>query len=116
SSDNYRSGLAQRFGSLIHPRFEQVRAALADYYKADLLYPQTVEALTQVLRGRDVDWTELRDPWGMPYQPRLRAAGRQVTLEWISSGPDKKPGTNDDFVANHTSWSYFAYWERKIKS
>jgi hypothetical protein len=50
---------------------------------------------------------QLRDPWGQPYKFEFKAQRESRVLTLISSGPDKKPGSRDDFNETGLSLPYF---------
>ena len=57
--------------------------------------PEKIEDILEAARGPG---TELKDPWGSPYQmfcgPNAPAGVRGLGI--VSNGPDLKPGTADD--------------------
>lgn len=53
------------------------------------------EDLVRELKEVGVDFTLLRDGWGMPYRIAFLQSGICV----VSNGPDKTPNTKDDYIA-----------------
>lgn len=115
-SDFYISADGENFGSPDSVFQAKIRKDLLDTQRAldyraltaDLNYPINLEQLRQVLASRGVNFDDLRDPWGMPYRASFSFAGASYTVAILSTGPDKTPDTNDDFVAASHSWQYFS--------
>jgi len=106
---------------------EHVGQVLNAHLRAGGVYPENEEQFRAILRDRGVNLDELRDPWGSPYFIVLRNAAQysdRVTIRQsatsgerasdpvtlvrkevllMSPGPDKQPGTGDDFqVASYS--------------
>ena len=80
----------------------------------DLEFPHNQEQLEKVLNDAGIDFKAIGDPWGMPYRVQFQVSGVNAVLEFISSGPDKLPGNDDDFVAKQMEGAYFASMGRAI--
>ena len=59
------------------------------------------------LQAKNIDFDRLRDPWGSSFRTKFSFNRANEILEFVSSGVDKKPGTNDDFVVATFHWPYF---------
>ncbi len=61
--------------------------------------------LARELARDGIVWSEVRDPWGRPYQLRVRADGGEYRLEVRSSGPPMPPAPDagDESVVAWTS-------------
>ena len=106
---------------------EYINKALTAYLNSGGTYPTTEDAFKDLLRNAGVNLDELRDPWEHPYYVVLRklaqysdrvkiqqtsSAGERVTepvtltrreVRVLSSGPDGKQSTPDDFqVASYS--------------
>jgi hypothetical protein len=106
---------------------EHMGQVLNAHLRAGGAYPENEEQFRAILRDKGVNLDELRDPWGSPYfivfrnaaqygdritirqsATSVERAGEPVTLVrkevlLMSPGPDKKPGTYDDFqVASYS--------------
>jgi hypothetical protein len=82
----------------------RLRVALDRYYINTLELPQSLKTLSEIF-GRQ--WTQLSDPWGMPYSTDFGIREQNYTITLRSSGPDKRWGTTDDFIVNTFQQSYF---------
>ncbi len=51
----------------------------------------------------------------MPYSARFETERTERVIEIVSNGPDKMPGTDDDFVAGRIQRSYFALYTALIE-
>ena len=80
---------------------------LDDAYRNSEEYPHDLEELKATLRGKGVAFDALRDPWGTPYEAAFSVQGQFDVLEIRSSGPDRKPGTQDDFPVATVWRPYF---------
>src|SRR5207247_6664651 len=54
-----------------------------------------------------IDFDQLRDPWGMPFQTKFSTEKEMDLLEITTAGADKRFGTTDDFSISKISWPYF---------
>ncbi len=112
---NYGYTQGMNFQTLVDREFAPLASALG--FKNSWGYesfPRNEEDLTRQATAKGVDWHALRDPWGMPYRVRFRLQGGRFLLEFLSSGPDKRFDSADDFVANVYSRDYFAGLQTKI--
>jgi hypothetical protein len=82
-------------------------ALLDEAYRNSEEYPHDIEELKATLRGKGVDFEALRDPWGTPYEAGFSVQGQFDVLEIRSAGPDRKPGTQDDFPVATVWRPYF---------
>ncbi len=82
-------------------------ALLDEAYRNSEEYPHDIEELKATLRGKGVDFEALRDPWGTLYEAGFSVQGQFDVLEIRSAGPDRKPGTQDDFPVATVWRPYF---------
>ena len=78
--------------------------------------PTTIPELDNLLAGQKLSISAQRDPWGMPY--RLLGDpiyGNNFELLLVSDGPDKQPGTGDDFDVQIAQWNWFARHESDLR-
>ncbi|HUK87023.1 MAG TPA: MG2 domain-containing protein, partial [Terriglobales bacterium] len=101
-ADTYSS-----FQSSLERQLRPVREALDRVYKASFEYPHHEAGLRALLAREGIRFDALRDPWGMPYHAGSRFSRDQEIMEVSSSGPDKRPGTDDDFVVLTVQRPYF---------
>jgi len=60
-------------------------------------------------------WYDLHDPWGQQYAAKFRVERGVDLLDIVSSGPDKWPGTADDFSIGTIRRSYFLPLQRLME-
>ncbi len=77
---------------------------LDQHFSETAEFPADVLTLAKIL-GQP--WTDLRDPWGMPYEARFAIEGTVNVITFASSGPDKRQGTPDDYEAASIRHSWF---------
>lgn len=78
-------------------------AELDRIYRQNLEYPRTEEALKRMF-----PIVRPEDPWMQPYRVEFVTEGTNDVLRFVSSGPDKTFGTEDDFVAHKVEREWFA--------
>ena len=110
SGERYEVSQRMVFAKLIQLQFENVRRALDEHYSQTLGYPRNEDELERVWRKGN----PLQDPWGTPYRPRFFVNGANDVLQFVSDGPDKRPGTKDDFVAWEKRWPWFRLQQKLI--
>ncbi len=71
------------------------------------LYPRDEATLRQKLTAAGIAFDEVRDPWGTPFKIRHDIEREKENLNFLSAGPDKRFGTDDDFIAKTKSREYF---------
>lgn len=93
------------------PQFESIRTLqqrmemmLSRSYSASLDFPEDETSLNRILGS---EWATRRDPWNRPYLARFGYQGNYRTITLVSTGPDQRPGTADDFEAASFHRSYF---------
>ena len=91
---------------------QQLTTALDNYFLRSFDIPQDSISLAQILGNQ---WTQLRDPWGTPYSAEFSYSRRDRVISLKSAGPDKQPGTPDDFVAMTYQRPFFAPIESLIR-
>ncbi|WP_089407210.1 MG2 domain-containing protein [Granulicella rosea] len=117
TTDNRPSGgLAATFHQLLDAQLKPVRKELAQYLENHTELPTTLPELNALLAGKGVDLAALRDPWGDPYT-LVRSAQNTGALQLSlhSLGPDKLPGTGDDFDVQLASWRWFNGRQRQLQ-
>lgn len=100
-------GASGTFAKWLQNKLESANKALNDWYKAKGEYPADEAGVRSTLQAKNIDFDRLRDPWGNPFRIQFSFKRANEILEFISSGVDKKPGTNDDFVVATFHWPYF---------
>nr|MBA2347806.1 hypothetical protein [Solirubrobacterales bacterium] len=84
------------------------------YEQQNRLHPTNEVGLRSILEGRGVDFAELRDPWGSAYVTDFSIDRSRDIVTIKTVGPDKVPGTRDDFAAFTTGFEYFTPMGRAI--
>ncbi|HEX7316171.1 MAG TPA: alpha-2-macroglobulin family protein [Pyrinomonadaceae bacterium] len=95
------------FAGLVKARLKQLSEVLYAHYMNTADYPADEAALVRTLARGGLDFAAQRDPWGQPFRSRFSSERQNDLLELLSSGADKRPGTDDDFVAATFKWPYF---------
>jgi hypothetical protein len=98
---------ARAFAGLLSAQLKPLTDAISTRYRDAADYPTDQAALVRQLAQAGVDFTTLRDPWGQPYEPYFTFQREKDWLQLYSSGADKRPDTDDDFVAATFNWPYF---------
>ena len=108
--------LATLFKPALDAQLSQVRVALARYLDTHTELPTTEPELATLLEAQHIDLLLLRDPWGTPYTLTSKAeSDGTLALNLHSNGPDKLPGTADDFDIDLADWHWFNGHERELK-
>lgn len=85
--------------------------ALEEHYADTLEFPRNPDELQSILQYQ---YTSLRDPWMEPWYSEFAIDGRDFVLRFVSSGPDKKRATADDFVALEVRRNWFTPYQGLI--
>jgi hypothetical protein len=90
-------------------QMKEASALLEARYARTLEFPEDLPSLTGVL-----PWSRFNDPWDKPYEAdfTVERDARVITLR--SSGPDKRFGTPDDFIAGVFRRAYFKPLQQMI--
>ncbi len=89
---------------LVASQMQKLTADFDDHYMSTLDFPQDVSSLAEIPR---LQWTQLRDPWGTPYFAKFKIERQNRVITILSAGPDKRLGTEDDFVVKTLGRPYF---------
>jgi hypothetical protein len=110
----YDFSQAQRdaFEKSARKTLDPIREALDDHYLQTLESPRDEASLFGVL-GQHA--TDILDPWMQPYRPRFSTEGTDDVIRFVSAGPDKQLGTEDDFSALEIRRKWFAKFEALIR-
>jgi hypothetical protein len=84
-----------------------VSEALRKEYKDTERYPRDGDGLKEILKSHGLDFNTALDPWDVPYRTEFSVSGPKDVLTLISTGPDKRHGTEDDFTVLTLGWPYF---------
>jgi hypothetical protein len=90
---------------LVESQKEKLKAALESHYLETHEFPKDISSLAEILGQQ---WTQLRDPWGMPYSAIFGLERSFFFVRLLSAGADKQLNTSDDFVAGVFEQAYFA--------
>lgn len=107
-SNSYYSEAKSVFAAAIKKQFDPVSSGLNNAYeKRSYLHPVDDASLRSILSSYNIDFDQMRDPWGMGYKAEFSVNKSRDILTVISAGPDKKFETKDDFTAFSTGFEYF---------
>jgi hypothetical protein len=95
------------FASVISGMTTHFSDALSKEYKEMERYPRDAAGLKEILKSHGLDFNTALDPWDVPYRAEFSVSGPKDVLTLISSGPDKRAGTEDDFTVLTLGWPYF---------
>ncbi|MFN7924602.1 MAG: carboxypeptidase regulatory-like domain-containing protein [Bryobacteraceae bacterium] len=88
-----------------------VKEALDQHYHRTLEYPKNDSELLRILGFKPVPL----DPWLRPYQILFETRYREHGVRFVSPGPDKRDGTEDDFTVLELGWQWFLPFESQIR-
>ncbi len=88
-----------------------IETALDRHYADTLQFPRNEEELESALGA---EYTATHDPWMRPWYSEFAIKGPEYVLRIISSGPDKKRGTADDFTGLEVRRKWFTPYEALI--
>ncbi|HXZ28727.1 MAG TPA: MG2 domain-containing protein, partial [Terriglobales bacterium] len=103
----YASRADAVFHDLIARDTEHISEALSTEFKESERYPHDLAGLRDILKAHKLDFDAARDPWDLPYRAQFSVSGKNDVLTLVSNGPDKRPGTADDFTVLTQGWPYF---------
>jgi hypothetical protein len=84
-----------------------MKAALDAHFEKDRTYATDEISLKAILSATGLNPDDFRDPWDSAYQFSFEFQRTNAYLNVRSAGPDKIPGTGDDFEAFRWDWPYF---------
>lgn len=84
-------------------------------FKPDHL-TSNLSTIREVAARAKLAGTILVDPWNVPYRARVHTERDDEVLEFESSGPDKKFGTDDDFAVEVARQSVFARTGERLQA
>ncbi|HSO73199.1 MAG TPA: MG2 domain-containing protein [Blastocatellia bacterium] len=105
--DGYASNLQNLFYLTTEGQLKPLKAALVARYARTGAYPRNAAMLRRELNEAGFSFDQMLDPWGSPYIATFSIQRDRDLLEIDSAGPDKRPGTADDFTAANLAWPYF---------
>ena len=76
-------------------KIKNLGVLLDQTYAKSFEYPEDLPTLERILGG---EWSRLRDPWGQPLTAEFGLERENFVITLRSAGPDKKRGTDDDFI------------------
>ncbi|HSS18502.1 MAG TPA: alpha-2-macroglobulin family protein [Pyrinomonadaceae bacterium] len=97
------------FSYLTNRQMKPLNDFLDASYKNSGVYPADGETFRRILFESGSDFSQLRDPWGMPYREVFSTETTNSVMEIMSAGPDKTFGTKDDFSVSRVTTPYFRY-------
>jgi hypothetical protein len=95
------------FQNSIDQSMRTMKAALDAHFEKDRTYATDEISLKAILFAAGLNPNDFRDPWDSAYQFSFEFQRANAYLNVRSAGPDKTPGTGDDFEAFRWEWPYF---------
>jgi hypothetical protein len=86
--------------------------ALDQHYLQTHEYPRDDASFQRIVGD---SFARILDPWLRPFYTRFSIERENAVLKFISSGPDKKPGTPDDFTVLTVKRKWFVDNESKMR-
>jgi hypothetical protein len=90
----------------VSSQMDEIEKILDDHYSDTLEFPEDDSTLTKILEIYRHK-IQLEDPWGMPYSVKFGVEYQDRIIKFLSVGPDKQPGTGDEFVVKTFKRPYF---------
>ncbi|HEU4435558.1 MAG TPA: MG2 domain-containing protein, partial [Pyrinomonadaceae bacterium] len=109
SDDEFEDDAADVFAEELKKQLKPLKEALDVNYTRTMEYPKNEAELSASLSQAKIDFSKVRDPWGMPYHPEFYVEKQNDTVAFWSSGADKRYDTDDDFFVEQVSWPYFRH-------
>ncbi|MFN6962915.1 MAG: MG2 domain-containing protein [Pyrinomonadaceae bacterium] len=106
-SGNIDARAKDLYSGSIAKQLAPIAAALDAQYAADFSHPTDRPSLERILAARGVDLAQMLDPWGNAYSAAFTVDRTHDVVTLRSSGPDKQPGTADDFDVLSKRYAYF---------
>jgi len=116
NSVDFGGDISGAFHPLFEAQFKPLQDVLDGRFKKDYHFPREVSVLRQDLADAGIDLDAIKDPWGTPYTIDFIIDEDREGFEFISAGPDKVPGTDDDIHAKEITRKYFQQMHDRITS
>ncbi|HUK29622.1 MAG TPA: MG2 domain-containing protein [Candidatus Acidoferrum sp.] len=113
SRDN-DNDLQKLFAAEIEAQITPIKRALDRQYSEKNEYAKSRPELDRILGDANLSLSATRDPWGNPLHARFSVEQDKDKVEFVSAGPDKRFGTDDDFPVLAMSWPYFKPYDAAI--
>ncbi len=107
TSGDFSNDQRQVFRELIDRNLRGLRIALGRQHDKTGEYPRDRETLDRILTIAELNFEELRDPWGNAFRPQFSASREYDYFSLQCAGADKKFDTRDDFPIYISQWLYF---------
>ncbi len=114
ATESYIGTPASKFEAFFRSQFEPFGNALRDRFTRTSRYPTDDASLKRILAWSGIDFSNLRDPWGMPYAAAFATFRSEDMVVIKSSGPNKKAGDDDDFSVRTENFAYFTQFGQRI--
>ncbi len=107
ASDRHEIDYRRAFAPLLDPIGRRIRSALLPAPETPSALPADGAALRARLAASGYRFDEeARDPWGAPLTPVFSVEGATSVVDFMSAGPDKTVGTEDDFRTERITRPY----------
>lgn len=95
------------YKDLIAKQIAPVVKEFETQFRKDGDHPVDQASLERIATQNGLGFSHLRDPWGQAFVAEFSVKRTQDSVVLGTSGPDKKPGTPDDFNVWSSDFSYF---------
>jgi hypothetical protein len=106
-SGNLDTEAKELYEDTVKRQLKPLRDVLDVQYKKDFDHPTDTQSLERIARAGGIDLANTLDPWGNAYILGFSVDRTEDVMTLKTAGPDKTPGTADDFVALTMSFDYF---------
>ncbi len=113
-SDSYRENFSEIYKDYFVKMLEPLASAIDSHYKKTGEFPSDEKSLRRILLEGDINFDNLRDAWGMPFQAEFEFDRTIAALILKTSSADKKFDTADDFVVKRMTFQRFAALQNKL--
>lgn len=106
-SREYETNLKSVFAAHFNRQFSPVETVLKTQYAANFEHPRDDESLDKILSENQIDFKNLRDPWGNSYKAFFTTEREFDVLTVRSAGANKSFGNADDIEVLKLNFKYF---------
>jgi len=103
----YQKNLQYIFGDNVSRKLSNIQSIFWRQYNQNYEHPTDDASLRKILTGGGVNFDEIRDPWGTPFQAKFSTQRWYDIIQIVSAGANKTFGDADDFVALTQNFQYF---------
>lgn len=115
-SDSFQNDFGGIYRDSLGKKLESVEKTLTENYRKTSEFPTDENALRRILSANEINFDEIRDAWGMPFQVKFSTSYNETILSFRTASADKKIGTYDDFTVNDLRFEWFKNTKNKLEA